>query len=73
MFKERENQEHSGKIDPNVVIMDSIGLLFFVFPGLVAFAIDFTTEAIYLPPNVAKGEGPFISDPDTKASETPKN
>jgi hypothetical protein len=38
-----------GKIDPAVAAMDAIGILFFVIPGLLAFAIDFTTGAIYLP------------------------
>ena len=35
-----------------------------ILPGLVAFGIDFYTGAIYLPPDVTKGEGPFIEDPD---------
>jgi uncharacterized protein YceK len=73
MFKERESQGHTnGRVDPNVVIMDSLGLLLFVLPGLVAFGVDFSTDAIFLPPNVVKGQGPFIFDPDTKASATPK-
>lgn len=38
-----------GRIDPAVAAMDAIGILFFVIPGLIAFAIDFTTGAIYLP------------------------
>lgn len=38
-----------GKIDPAVAGMDAIGILFFVIPGLIAFAIDFATGAIYLP------------------------
>lgn len=46
IYPERRGQT-SGKIDPAVVIMDGIGLLFWVIPGLVAFAIDFATGAIY--------------------------
>jgi hypothetical protein len=38
-----------GKVDPVVVAMDAIGILFFVIPGLIAFGIDFATGAIYLP------------------------
>ena len=38
-----------GKIDPAIAAMDAIGILFYVLPGLIAFAIDFTTGAIYLP------------------------
>jgi hypothetical protein len=48
IYPERRGQT-SGEIDPTVAILDGIGLLFFVVPGLVAFAIDFTTGAIYLP------------------------
>jgi hypothetical protein len=47
LYPERKGQT-SGNIDPGVAIMDGIGLFFFVIPGLVAFAIDFTTGAIYL-------------------------
>jgi len=48
IYPERRGQA-SGKIDPAVVIMDGIGLLFWVIPGLVAFAVDFATGAIYSP------------------------
>ena len=39
----------SGKIDPVVAAMDAIGILFYVIPGLIAFAVDFATGAIYMP------------------------
>ena len=61
MFSHRHGQD-SGRIDPNVIIMDGVGLIFFIVPGLVAFAVDFSTGAAYLPPEVEKGEGPFIKD-----------
>lgn len=38
-----------GKIDPAIAVANAVGLLFYVIPGLIAFAIDFTTGAIYLP------------------------
>ncbi|MFC3608715.1 polyribonucleotide nucleotidyltransferase [Stutzerimonas tarimensis] len=38
-----------GRIDPAVAALNAVGLLFYLVPGLVAFAIDFTTGAIYLP------------------------
>lgn len=47
-YPERRGQI-SGQIDPAVAIMNAIGLLFFIIPGLLAFAVDFTTGAIYLP------------------------
>jgi hypothetical protein len=48
IYPERRGQK-SGRIDPGIAILDGIGLLFFIVPGLVAYAIDFTTGAIYLP------------------------
>lgn len=38
-----------GQIDPVIAGLNAIGILFYVIPGLIAFAIDFTTGAIYLP------------------------
>ncbi|MCU1718073.1 polyribonucleotide nucleotidyltransferase [Pseudomonas sp. 5P_3.1_Bac2] len=38
-----------GRIDPAVAILDAIGILFYVIPGLIAFGIDFASGAIYLP------------------------
>lgn len=38
-----------GRIDPTVTVLNAIGLLFYVIPGLLAFGIDFATGAIYLP------------------------
>lgn len=48
LYPERRGQKH-GRIDPAVAIMDGIGLLLFLIPGLAAFAVDFATGAIYLP------------------------
>lgn len=38
-----------GRIDPAIAVANAVGLLFYVIPGLIAFAIDFATGAIYLP------------------------
>lgn len=38
-----------GKVDPVIVALDAIGILFYVIPGLVALGVDFATGAIYLP------------------------
>lgn len=62
IFPERQGAENSNKLDPNILILDGIGLLFFILPGLVAFGVDFVTGAIYLPEGVEKGEGPFIHE-----------
>ncbi|OIN09216.1 hypothetical protein [Oceanisphaera psychrotolerans] len=47
-YPERKGQI-SGRIDPVVAIANGVGLLFFVVPGVIAFAVDFATGAIYLP------------------------
>lgn len=65
MFPERQHEPHSGKLDGNILILDGIGLLFFLIPGLVAFGVDFGTGAIYLPEGIERGEGPFFTDKGT--------
>ena len=49
LYPERKGQV-DGKIDPAVALLDAVGLLFFIVPGVIAFAVDFATGAIYLPP-----------------------
>ncbi|MCB4791907.1 MAG: hypothetical protein LHV68_08470 [Elusimicrobia bacterium] len=48
LYPQRRGQ-HAGKIDAGVAVMDGVGLLLFVIPGIIAFAVDFGTGAIYLP------------------------
>ena len=48
LYPERRGQSH-GRIDPAVAVLDGIGLLLFLVPGIVAFAVDFATGTIYLP------------------------
>lgn len=38
-----------GRVDPVIVGLNAIGILFYVIPGLIAFGVDFATGAIYLP------------------------
>jgi len=49
MHPERRNQRHSNQIDWKVVALNGLGLLLFFIPGVIAFAVDFYTGAIYLP------------------------
>jgi hypothetical protein len=49
LYPERCGQP-AGRLDVGVVVLDGIGLLVFLVPGIVAFAVDFSTGAIYLPP-----------------------
>ncbi|MFP6896611.1 MAG: hypothetical protein VCA38_08425 [Roseibacillus sp.] len=48
MYPERRGQS-AGKIDPGVAVLDGLGLLLFLIPGVIAFAVDFNNGTIYLP------------------------
>jgi hypothetical protein len=48
LHPERKGQT-GGRIDPGVAILDGIGLLFFIIPGVIAYAVDFSNGTIYLP------------------------
>jgi len=48
LYPERRGQQGSS-IDAGVAVLDGIGLLLFIIPGVIAFAVDFSTGAIYLP------------------------
>src|SRR4051794_27702769 len=56
LYPERRYRPH-GDVDLKVVAMDTLGLLLFFIPGVIAFAVDFTTGAIYLPPSEGYGGG----------------
>jgi hypothetical protein len=48
LYPERRGQR-AGELDVGVALLDAVGLLIFFVPGVVAFAVDFSTGAIYLP------------------------
>lgn len=48
LYPERRGQT-KGDLDPAIVALDCVGLLFFVIPGVAALIIDFQTGAIYKP------------------------
>ncbi|WP_280337994.1 hypothetical protein [Salinicola acroporae] len=47
-YPERKGQLQ-GRIDPGVAIADGLGLLLFIIPGVIAYAVDFSNNTIYLP------------------------
>ncbi len=49
LHPERQNQHASGNLDVGIVILDGIGLFFFIIPGVIAYAVDFSNHTIYLP------------------------
>jgi hypothetical protein len=48
LYPERKGQK-DGRLDTTVVLLDGVGLLFFIIPGLIAFLVDFNNGTIYLP------------------------
>jgi hypothetical protein len=54
MYPERRGQR-GDRIDAGVAILDGIGLLFGILPGVIAFAVDFSNGTIYLPERTRMG------------------
>ncbi len=50
LHPDRRNQPTGGRLDWSIVALDGLGLILFFIPGVIAFAVDFSTGAIYLPP-----------------------
>ena len=48
IYPERKGQK-GGRIDIGVAALDGIGLLVFLIPGIIAYAVDFSNGTIYLP------------------------
>ena len=48
MYPERKGQRE-GRIDVGVALLDGVGLFFFLIPGIIAYAVDFSNGTIYLP------------------------
>lgn len=66
---ERRGQP-TGRLDPAIVLLDGLGLLLFFIPGIIAFAVDFSTGAIYLPPDMLGQSGQRT---DLKKIELPRD
>jgi hypothetical protein len=49
MFYPERKGQMSGDVDPVVAIANGVGLLFFIVPGVIAYAVDFSNGTIYLP------------------------
>ena len=53
MYPGRRGQT-GGRVDAGVAVMDGLCLLLFIIPGVVAFAVDFSSGAIYIPGSLAE-------------------
>lgn len=49
LYPERRGQKPIGRIDPAIAILDALGLVLFVIPGVIAFAVDITNGTLYFP------------------------
>ena len=69
LHPERRGQK-GGRLDAGIVVLDAIGLLFFIIPGVIAFAVDFSNGTIYLPGGGrgALSEVQFDKTGDSKAT-----
>lgn len=47
-YPERRGQK-AGEIDAKIAVADGVGLLFGIIPGVIAYIVDYSTGAIYLP------------------------
>ncbi len=73
-YPERRGQiQGSGRMDPAIVVLDAVGLLFYIIPGVIAFAVDFATGAIYLPSGKQAQIDPQKLQPAVKADGTVDN
>jgi hypothetical protein len=71
LHPERKGQR-DGRIDAGIAVLDALGLLLFIIPGVIAFAVDFSNGTIYLPPASrssldAKDLRPVSFDPNRSA------
>jgi hypothetical protein len=49
MYPERRGQKPVGRVDPAIAVLDALGLLVFIVPGVIAFAVDITNGTLYFP------------------------
>ena len=61
IYPERRGQT-SGRIDVGIAILDAAWLIVFIIPGLVAFGVDFTTGAIYMPGGRRRAASPDVEN-----------
>ncbi|MFH5803838.1 hypothetical protein [Alienimonas sp. DA493] len=69
LHPERVGQPRTGRLDTAVCVLNGIGCLLFVVPGVLAFIVDYASGALFLPPGyAADGQG---VDPDTGLVRVP--
>ena len=71
LYPERKGQT-DGRLDPSIVILDAVGLLFFLVPGVIAFAVDFSNGTIYLPKGSAAASSEDLNVVSIEGDITPE-
>ncbi|MCB8890039.1 hypothetical protein [Vreelandella malpeensis] len=62
LFHPERKGQLSGDVDPVVAIANGVGLLFFILPGVIAYAVDFSNGTIYLPSHTSAAIDTFKLD-----------
>ncbi len=66
LYPERRGQRTTARVDVGVAVMDGLWCLLFIIPGVIAFAVDFSNGAIYLPGGRASaGSVKVVRTPET--------
>lgn len=61
ILKPERKGQSAGNLDTSIVALNAIGLLFFLVPGVIAFAVDFNNGTIYLPGGSASVNGDEVN------------
>lgn len=61
LYPERKGQK-GGRIDVGVAVLNGIGLFFFLIPGIIAYAVDFSNGTIYLPGTLSANDASNIKE-----------
>lgn len=70
LYPDRRGQTQ-GEIDVPVLILDCVGLFFFIVPGVAALLVDFSSGAIHLPNNNKKSALKKIPFDNRRAHDRP--
>jgi hypothetical protein len=45
----RVNKPHNQQLDYKIVLLDGLGLLLFIVPGVISYAVDYSNGTLFLP------------------------
>ena len=57
LFKQDQiNQPRSSQPDYKIVLLDGVGLVLFIIPGVIAYAVDYANGTLFLPATTQTGK-----------------